>query len=223
MSSSNDHLARRVGAWSATGLAVLGLLYLLIWTAMLATGAGYPPPEPYQTVLHLIPLILAPVLIVFLACLHTLVGPERRFLTLSALACACVFVGMTTTNRYVALTAFRQSIITGQEASVRMLSPYAWPSAMLAIEVLGWGLFFGLACLLLVPLFRGRGLPVAIAFSLAFSGVSNLASLLGPAMNNMSLLGLLAPLAWGIAPTVTFSLLAVWLKRGAGWMIEGTS
>jgi hypothetical protein len=57
--------------------------------------------------------------------------------------------------------------------------PYAWPSVSNALEVLAWGYFFGLACLLLAPVFGQAKLECGMFWTLILTGILTLLATLG--------------------------------------------
>jgi hypothetical protein len=215
MTSEHSKLPQQAGFWAAVILAVGFLVYLGILAVMLISGTGYPPVEPYQTILHFLILFAATMMVFFWATLHTVVPRDRQFFSLASLALIVIFATLTSINRFVALTVVRQSLASGNTAGLQWFLPYAWPSIMLAMEILGWGLFFGLACLCLAPVFVSGKLERAIFWTLLVTGVLCLLSVVGLLLNSMALLGLVAPLAWGLIPAITFILMAIWFKTRA--------
>ncbi len=208
-------LVNRVGFWSALVLLLLGVAYIGVLGGTMLSGVGFFPPEPYQTVLHALILLTAPLMVFLWAVLHTAAPDERKLFSLASLALITAFATLTATNRFVALTVVRQSLAAGNTAGLQWFMPYEWPSVMLAIEILGWGFFFGLACLCLAPAFPAPGLERAISWTLFITGALSLCSAIGQVVNSPAL-SLPGVVGWGPGLSVAVALITVWFRRRAG-------
>ncbi|MFI0424526.1 hypothetical protein [Spongiactinospora sp. 9N601] len=201
-----------VGMWAGGGFVALLLVYMAALAVMTAQGAPFPPQEPFTTAFHAI-MMLAGLAIVPLWCaIHLATPPDRQVFTLVALAFAVMCAVFTCANRFVALTMVRQSPALGQTAGLEWFQPYGWPSLMFAFELLGWGVFFSLACLFLIPAFRGHGLDRGIAMAFAITGVLSLGGALGLLVDSTRLMGAIAPVAWGLGPGVAVVLFMLRLR-----------
>jgi hypothetical protein len=83
---------------------------------------------------------------------------------------------------------------------------------MVAMEVLGWGLYYGLACLCLAPVFGRDRLEKAIFWTLIASGGLSLVAVLAQVLNNLPL-SMAGVIAWGPGAIVLMVLWALWFKR----------
>jgi hypothetical protein len=204
-----------LGFWTAMLLVALSAAYvgILGWTAL--QGSAYPPPEPFQTAIHLIVLLTVPALVFFWAMVHDAATEDRKIFSLTALAFMIIFAALVAINRFVALTVVPQSLALGATSGLQWFMPYEWPSVMLAIELLGWGFFFGAACLSLAPVFQSSKLELAICITLVITAVLNFTSVIGLVTNQFGILGMVAPLAWGVGPISAFILMGVWFHHQA--------
>ena len=102
--------------------------------------------------------------------------------------------------------------VAGEAGNLARFLPYDSGSAMFALEILGWGLFLGLAALAAAPLFGGGRLGLGIRWSFAAYGVLGLTSAVGHAIGNdtMTLVGFAA---WGFVLYVATGLIAVHFRR----------
>ncbi|WP_405062633.1 hypothetical protein OG474_13650 [Kribbella sp. NBC_01505] len=202
----------RLGQWSGGVVAMLSLIYLGMLSSMMVAGLPFPPAEPYTTGFHV--LILATVLaMVPLWCaIHLAAPPDRRIFTLTSLVFVAMLVLLVTINRFVALTLVRQSPGLGRTEGLDWFQPYGWPSLMFTFESLGWGIFFSLACLFLVPVFRTGKLARWIGGSFLVVGVLSPAAAIGLYLNSIELMGLVAPVAWGVGLILATALVARWFK-----------
>ncbi|GLW09895.1 hypothetical protein Misp01_50240 [Microtetraspora sp. NBRC 13810] len=204
-----------VGIWAGGGFAALTLVYLVTLTVMMARGLPFPPQEPFTTTFHAIMMLGVVVMVPLWCAIHLATPADKQVFTLISLAFVVMLAVVVCANRFVALTMVRQSPGLGRTAGLEWFEPYGWPSLTFALEVLGWGVFFSLACLFLAPAFRVHGLERAIAVTFAIVGVLSLGGTLGLFVNSTGLLGVIAPLAWGLGPAAAAVLVTVWLRTRA--------
>jgi len=177
-------------------------------------GTPFPPTGGYATTFHVV-MLVAVILMVPLWCgIHLSTPPEKRIYTLTSLVFLLMLTLLVVINRFVGLTLVRQSPDLGQTAGLEWFQPYGWPSLMFAFESLGWGIFFSLACLFLIPVFTTGKLDRWIAGTFAVIGVLSPAAALGLYLNSTDLMGLVAPIAWGIGPILASVLVALRLRSG---------
>ncbi len=207
----------RVGFWSGIILVILGLLYLGLIAVTILSGAGYPPVEPLQAWFNLLILVTAAWMVFFWSVLHQAAPAEKKLFSRASLVLIVIFAALTSINRYVALTVVRQSLAAGNTDGLQWFLPYGWPSVMLAIEMLAWGFFFGLACLCLAPVFAGGRLEKAIRWTLVVMGICSLLSAMGPVLGADDLgfnpFTMAGALAWGPGLTATVFMIVVWFRR----------
>lgn len=129
---------KRSGLWSGTILVVLNLVYAGLLANTFISGS-YPLVEPYQTMIHVLTLLDAPLMIFFWSVLHSAASDNKKLFSSASQAMIVVTATLTSINRYVAITVVRQSLPSGVSDGLRWFLPYDWPSVMLAIEVLAWG------------------------------------------------------------------------------------
>ena len=208
------------GFWSGIFLAILGVAYLGFVAAMLAGGSGFPPVEPYQKMINLLVLITAVAMVIFWTVLHQAAPDNRKLFSRTSLGMILIFATLTSINRYVGLTVVRQSLASGNLSGLQWFMPYRWPSVMLALEFLAWGFFFGLACLLLAPVFTTGKLEQAISWTLVGTGVLSLLAALGQvagvAALSFSPFTFAGVMAWGPGLTALAVLIAIWFRQAKG-------
>lgn len=203
-------LVRRAGLWSGTAYAILQVVYTGLLLAAFITG--FPPVEPYQTMIHVLTLCGAALLVLLWSVLHSAAPNEKKLFSRASLAMIVIMATLTSINRYVALTVVRQSLASGNSSGLQWFLPYTWPSVSLAIEVLAWGYFFGLACLLLAPVFGQSKLERGIFWTLIITGVLSLLAALGQVFYPTPL-SLAGPLAWGPGLTLAAVLIVIWFRK----------
>ena len=199
---------QRLGFWIGMLGVVLGAAYMAALAGIFISGSGFPPVEPYQTIISAVSIFSAPVVVFFWVLIHQSAPADRKIFSLSSLAFIIIFATLTSINRYVSLTVVRQSSQLGISDGLEWFLPYGWPSIMAAIEVLAWGFFLGLGCLLLTPLFQHGARVRAIFWVLLAIGVLGILSTFGQVLASVHL-NLLGILAWGPGLTAAFVLIAL--------------
>ncbi|MFI9557383.1 hypothetical protein [Nonomuraea endophytica] len=201
-----------LGVWAGAGFAALALVYLVVLVVMMARGLPFPPQEPFSTTFHVIMMLAVLVMVPLWCAIHLATPADRQVFTLISLAFIVMHAVVVCANRFLALTMVRQSPGLGRTAGLEWFQPYGWPSLTFAFEILGWGVFFSLACLFLAPAFRVHGLERRIATTFATMGVLSLGGAVGLLVNSTALMGAIAPLAWGLGPAVAAVLVMIWLR-----------
>jgi uncharacterized membrane protein YgdD (TMEM256/DUF423 family) len=202
---------RGLGTSMSIAFATISGIYLVALVVMMLLGHTDPAVEPYATLFHLLNLV-APLVAIPIWCGIYLAAPtKKKVYSLTSLAFAVMWAIVVVINRFVALTMVRQSANAGRTDGLEWFLPYGWPSFTRAIEMLGWGVFFALACLFLVPVFTTGRLERAIAGVFAITGVlSFVGGTVAVAVDSTTLMGLVAPIGWGLGPIAGAVLLAAW-------------
>ena len=211
------HQIRRMGFWSGIILVILGLAYLGLIAAMILTGSGFPPIEPFQTLLNILVMITAAWMVFFWVILNQAAPLERKLFSQASLALIVIFATLTSTNRYIGLTVVRQSITAGNTNGLEWFLPYGWPSITLAMEFLAWGIFFGLACICLAPVFLKGSLEHAIFWTLMITGFLSLMAAIGQILGSngltFNLFTFAGVLGWGPGLTTAAALIVIWFRK----------
>ena len=193
----NTTSRNRLGSWSAFGVFLIGVAYLVTLTiGFTVYGLNEPIVDPVLAVMEVLTLMSAPFIVVMMAAIHDYASIDRKVYGLVALAFAILFVGMTSAVHFVELTALRQ----------RGSGGIVWPSPEYAVELLAWNLFLGLALLFAAPVFDCVGAERGVRRGLLISGVLCVAGIIGPAIGNMRL-QLVGVLGYAVVlPVVSFML-----------------
>jgi hypothetical protein len=179
---------RRIVAWSAGALFVLGLAYVPTLVIGFVVPGNWRDPlqDPFLAILEALILLMVPFLVMLMAALHAAAPSSARAFSLGALAFMTLTAGTTGIVHVVALTVGRQLGPARLSGYARILS-WEWPSVLYALDIVAWDLFLGLALLFAAPMFRRGGLEHAIRWGLTGGGVLCLAGLAGPALGELSL------------------------------------
>jgi hypothetical protein len=179
---------RRIGLWSALAVVFLALAYVLTGALGLISRGGisldYLPPEPHLTICRSLMVLAVMAMVVLFASIHAFAPSDRKTFSLAALAFLIILVTLTSSVNFL--------LIVVRQESEGMRGP-AWPitghfpSVLLALDLLAWGPFAGLALLFASMVFRGGGLQTATRLCLAVGGLMCAADVLCPALGRPGL------------------------------------
>ena len=201
-----------IGYWLARLGLFLGLAYLGLVIVALASG-NFPPVGLLQSLMNVGVLLTIPVMVLLWVIVHQVTPPERQVFSLGSLALMIIFAVPASINRYNALIVVSQATAMGRTDGLEWFLPYGGPpSIMVAMEVLGWGFYYGLACLCLAPVFGKDRLEKAIFWTLIASGGLSLVAVLAQVLNSIPL-SMAGVLAWGPGTIVLMVLWARWFKK----------
>lgn len=205
---------RRIGMWSATSVAVIGIVYV-------ATGAigifARPPGEgllrqvdPYLAILEFLIILSAVALVVMMAAVHAYAAPETKTFSLTSLSFMVAFATITCITHFASLTVGRQ-----QSAAMPQLAhhlSFGWLSVALALDLLAWDFFLGFSLLFAAPVFRGDRLQTYIRRCTLLAGALCLAGTFGPLLHRIRI-QFLAIVGYAFVLPLIAVLVAVFFKR----------
>jgi hypothetical protein len=194
------HLPVTLALWSVYGMIATFAVFTVAFIAIPLTGPlffwkdlpGYlayvrSGPTFFQDLARWMMLLFGPLVVILFASLCELAGGTRKLLARIGLAFATIFAALTGTNYFVQLTAVRLAIQKDAVGGLEQIVQANPISAVAAVNVLGWSLFFGLASLFAAPLFTGRGLPRFVRICLGLNGIMCLLGGLGYMLDNAAL------------------------------------
>ena len=201
-----------LGFWSAVIATLGGILYFLVIVgAMLGGRFVYPPAEPIQLFGGVITLLFCPLLVILLACVHSIAPNEKRVFSQVSLGFALLFALAVSINRFTQLGVVRESIASGNVQGVDWFLAYGNHSILFGLEMLGWAWFLGLAMLFAAPVFsRGRLQRWLRALMIVY-GVVGLSS--ASAFLLASPLAVVGFIGWGLILYIITGLLALFFRR----------
>jgi len=204
--------AYSLGFWSAALVTAGGVIYFLVIVGALLTGQlTFPPSEPIQLFGGIASLLFCPVLVVLMACLHTITPADRKVFSQCSLAFTLLFALAVSINRFTQLGVVRQSVASGTTAGINWFLPYGDRSVMLGLEMMGWGWFLGLAMLAAAPLFAQGPLQHWLRGLSILYGVLALTSAVAYLLDSpLSAIGFVA---WGLILFIVTALLGVHFRR----------
>jgi hypothetical protein len=206
---------RRIGLWSALAVPFLAIAYVLTGAVGLMSRGGISldnlPPEPYLTICRSLMVAVMMAMVVLFAAIHFFAPPDRKTCSLAALAFLIILVVLSSSVNFLL-------IVVRQDSEVLRIA--AWPlsghvsSMLLALDLLAWGPFAGLALLFASTVFRGDRLQAAIRACLGVGGLLCIADVLCPALGHPGLCWL-GVIGYDFIFPVTCALLAMLFRRPA--------
>jgi hypothetical protein len=144
-------------------------------------GTSLRQVDPYLAILESLIIAFAVVLVVLSAAVHQCAPAGRKIWSLAALAFSVCFSALTCAVHFASLTVGRQVDHRQMPALIHQLSNESWPTAALALDLLAWDFFLGLALLLAAqslvgPATRRARIALMIAGTLCLAGTAGPAS-----------------------------------------------
>lgn len=189
---------QRVGFFSASGLFLAGLLYLLVVAVGIAdAGFSRPITDPTLAIMEILTILCALLFLILMSAIYQFSSEQKKVFAVIALCFATLMTGLSCTVHFVALTAGRQTGFSALE----------WPSTYYAIELLAWDGFLGLSMLFAASIFTGTKLRTQIRWALCITGMLSFSGIIGPIIGDMTLqrIGIAG---YGIGLPITALLLA---------------
>jgi hypothetical protein len=180
--------ARRLGIFSAVGVAVLDVAYAITLTVgfLSLKSPQEPIGDPMFSSLEVLIILMMPAMVTLMVAVHAWAPLHAKTLSLTALVFMSLLAGVTCGVHFVILTLTRQAAFAGQPWLPLFLS-FRWPSVVYALDILGWDFFFALSMLFAAPVFGGSRLTVSIRMLMTASGLLALAGLSGVVAGDMQL------------------------------------
>ncbi len=176
--------ASRLGFWVAILTVVLTAIFMLLAIATPPRSGPYCGtacvPYPYTDVAAFIPqdyfwlypgLLLAPVLIALIACLHGYADPARKVFSRISLSLCILYSAVIMTDYFIQLTVVVPSLEAGETAGLSLFTQYNPHGIFITLEALGY-LLLGTALLFVAPVFAGGRKELVIRWSFAAGFVS---------------------------------------------------
>lgn len=159
-------MLNRLGFWSAIMTAVFAAAFILI-------GIGTPArtiPYPYTDVVSFVPadyiwqypaFLLAPTLVVLIACIHASTKDSHKVFSQIALSFAIIYAVVIMTNYFLQLTTVETSLLNGETAGLSLIIQYNPHGVFIALEDLAYLTLSG-SLLFAAALFAGGRIERAV-------------------------------------------------------------
>ncbi len=165
----------RLRFWSAIATTVLAVVFFLAGILTPPRSGPFAPaadiiPYPYTNVAAFIPgdylwlyprILLAPVFIVLMACIHSYARSDRKVFSHIALSFAVIYATIILIDYFIQFTIVIPSILTGEMAGLSLFTQYNPNGFFIAFETLGYSMMSG-AFLFIGTVFAGGKLESAL-------------------------------------------------------------
>lgn len=228
-----NHLSRKLGFCSALLGALMFVVFticfvaialtqpLFVWTNMADyVGAVQETNQPFKNVAQLAMLLFGPLFVILLGSIHDVAPVEKKALTRVALGFGLVFAALSGTHYFVQLSTVRHNLAAGTLQGLEHLVQANPNAAILAVNMVGFTLYLGLASLFAAPVFGGSRLQRVIGGSLAANGVFCLLGGVGFVLGVDWLVFITINLGMGGALLVATVALSVFFRRGPAGIVQ---
>jgi hypothetical protein len=220
-----SRLSIKLGFWAAVLMAIvfiaytIGLSVILLffpiphWTNLSdfiasASGTWFSLYTSCQFLAFLTP----PLFVLLVNSLYDSTSDEKKPLIRASLCFSVIFASLSSIHYFVQFSVVRFGILHGHTEGLEPFIQLNPDSVISAINILGWTVFFGLSCLLMVPIFSSDKLEKVIKFSFLFNGIVCFLGAVGYVFE-ISILNMLFFYGMGIAVMVIAISLSIWFKR----------
>lgn len=197
-----------LGMVSSLLITVVGLAYFIVMLIMFMNGMmTLPPAEKIQNFAAIVSIISAPLIIILCSSIHYLTPTRRKVFSLLGIAFSLIFAAFVCMNRFIQLSIVRLSILEGNMEGIYRFLPYEPRSAMFVMEMIGWGVFLGLALLFLAFTVKNKGLGKSIRYTFLLYGFLGMTSAISFIVDSpLSIIGFAA---WGLILYIGTGLTAI--------------
>jgi len=221
-----NNLAAVVAYWASVIAATLFVIFiasfagiamaspLFVWTN-LSHYVSYTSAhsQVFKHIAQTSMLLFGPAFVVLVGCIHENASASQKVLTRIALGFAVIFATLIGMHYFVQISAVRMNLSKGQVDGIEQFLQGKPDSAMSAINMLGWTLFFGLSSLFVAPVFGGERIQKWIRFLFVLNGVCCLLAGIGYVTENVAVVFLTINLGMGGCVTILSFLLAAHFRQ----------
>jgi hypothetical protein len=214
-----NQFAKRLGFWSAVTIVVL---VGLIDAGMILSTIKFPMTsisniEAYLSsfkslqMLPFVPsLILAPVFVLFVLCLHHTASDDKKVLSQLSLSFAVVCAAVLSFHYYIQLTVVQEGLLNDELSGLWQFVAPNPHSFFWTFAALGYG-FMGISQLSIAPIFKEKFERI-IKWLFIANGIIGLAFLVGNALD-IFVVNILSSFTWGVLFPITAALVARNFRR----------
>lgn len=201
MEPTRDHpLAGKIAFWAALltviTFVVFTICFVMVysqgtsttWAGINAFAAQSQVGNPLFKILAQASMVLfGPLYVIILNSLNILARPDKKILSRIAADFGLAFALLSSLHYFIQVTVVRWSVASGQ---ITGLEPFVQSnpiSFILATNMLGWTLFFGLSSLFAAFVFANQGIEKVIRVALLVNGITCLVGGVGFILQNGTL------------------------------------
>lgn len=224
-----NHLSAKLGFWAAVGCVVTFVVFTVCFVAILATSplfiwtnmadfVAYAEQNGrfFQYLAQFSMLVFGILFVALLNSIHEGAPPDKKILSRNSLSFGLIFAALTGINYFVQISAVRINLAKGHLAGLEQFLQANPDSAISAINMLGFTVFFGLSSLFVAPVFgdgeAGR-LEQVIKVAFLLNGIFLLVAGVSFLFQWLVPLFLTINIGMGGAVMVATGALALWFRR----------
>lgn len=218
--------AIKLGFWSAMLAATSFLVFTICFVAVFLVNPPFSwtdladyvdyvrqSNQTFKVIAQLSMLLFAPLYVVLVNSIHELAPADKRVLSRLALIFGVLFAALVALFYFVQVTAVRWNVDRGTLQGIEQFIQSKPDSALAAVNMLGWTLFFGLSSLFVAPVFEGSRLARTIRILFILNGIFCLLAGIGYVLDLVALVFVTINIGMGGAVTAATILLAVFFRR----------
>jgi hypothetical protein len=128
---------RAIGRFAAWAVFVLGIAYgvTLVLGLLSLKSSQDAIADPFFSTMELLIVLMAPLMVISMAAVHTYAAPDVKAYSLTALAFMILLAGITSSVHFMILTISRQIEAT-RLPWVPLFVSFKWPSVTYALDIL---------------------------------------------------------------------------------------
>jgi hypothetical protein len=209
-----------LGFWSAVLASMFTIFFIVlaVGTTLVFPSKAWSGVQTYAENFNLLEMasfipafLLAPTVVVLMACIHYVTSETKKVFSLIGLAFASVYAAIIPTNYYLQLFVVRLNLESGALDGLALLAQPNFHSVFFALETLGYA-FLSLATLFVSQVFSGGKLESWIRGLLIVSGAVGIFGVLVAPFDQPYLI--FAGLGiWSLAFPISTILLGIFYRR----------
>ncbi len=209
-----DKFVCRLGVWSAVIIALLVALIDVgvVWSAVSFPMTTITSIEAYEQsftswqMLPFIPsIILAPIFVIFILCIHDYAPSERKILGKISSSFAIVCASILSIHYYIQFTVVQHGLLNNQTDGIWLFAAPNPYSLFWSFAALGYG-YMGIALLVATPIFREES-ENNIRLLFTANGAVGIGFLVGNALG-IFIVNIVATFIWGVLFPIATLLVA---------------
>jgi len=220
-----NRLSIKLGLWAAVLIAITFIVYTISFSAILLffripTWTSLPDFIastsgnwffPY-TFCQFLAFLTPPLFVLLINSVHDNTSDVKKSLTRASLCFSLIFATLSSIHYFVQFTAVRLGMLHGHTDGLEQFIQLNPDSVIVAINMLGWTVFFGLSSLFIVPIFSSGKLGKVIKFSFLVNGIICILGAIGYILE-VTILNILFFYIMGAAVMVIAVSSSIWFKR----------
>jgi hypothetical protein len=200
--------------WIICFVAIFQLNPLFTWTNIsdfIAYSNSYN--QSFKYLAQFAMLLFAPAFLIIVNCIHDYAPVDKKIFSRISIGFATIFAVCIGIHYFVQISSVRLSIVKAQLEGLEQFIQANPTSGIAGINIVGWTLFFSLACLFAAPVFSGQGVNRLIRYALIANGIICILGGIGFVFDNIALIFITLNFGMGGAVLIAMTGLHVFFRR----------